>query len=437
MILLKNSKDDRKTWYDNPDLFQNKLVADDGQNQWYFTVWAEDSSQQPAIVRYGLTDEAGKVNLNMLTSEDLLKLPNMTAELADCLLDFIDADSEPRPQGAEQDFYSRMESPYQIPNGPLATLDELLLVKGFSARIVYGEDANLNGLLDPNEDDGDDSFPPDNRDGLLDRGLHGVATVFSVEPNVDSTGQPRTNLNGLTSSTRSGGRGGGGGTGSGSGTDTGGSSTATGLPQKTLDFISAYLGEGNKFKHPSELLEMKYTLKQTVPNQPEMRAGMEIDSGVGAAELAILLDKYTTGPTAAGATVRGLVNVNSAPHDVLAVLPGIDGGTAQRITDMRGGADAETLATPAWLYAQGVLDATAFKAVAPRLTARSYQFSIRCIGFGVPKEASAAQAGRFRVIEAVVDLTSGTPRIIYLRDITRLGLPFPVNVDSIERGSPS
>ena len=33
---------------------------------------------------------------------------------------------------------------------------------------VRGEDWNLNGRLDPNEDDGDISYPPDNSDGKLD-----------------------------------------------------------------------------------------------------------------------------------------------------------------------------------------------------------------------------------------------------------------------------
>jgi type II secretory pathway component PulK len=436
MAVLKSSSSDRTVWYDNPVLFQNQLVADDGANRWYFTVWAEDTSQPTATVRYGAIDEAGKINLNSAGAETLLKLPNMTSDLVDSLLDWRDADSDVRPQGAEQEYYDSLETPYTTANGPLATLEELLLVKGFSARIIYGEDANQNGLLDPNEDDGDASFPPDNHDGVLDRGLKGAATVFSAEPNVDSAGKPRLNLNAAPPA------------------------AGSGLPQKTVDFIRLYLAEGGKFKHPSELLEMKYKLKDDHAADEagaaagtggggngkgngkgkgkgkgggtsggDLKAGQEIDSGVTATELAILLDRFTTASTGSGALVKGLVNVNSAPVEVLAALPGLDANLAQRIVDARRDLDATATATPAWLVSQNLLDAATFKTAAPQLTSRSFQFTVRCIGFGVP-------CGRFRVLEATVDLSGSAPRLINLRDNSRLGLPFPLNVDSQQVGSP-
>jgi len=65
--------------------------------------------------------------------------------------------------------------------------------------------------------------------------------------------------------------------------------------------------------------------------------------------------------------------------------------------------------------------------VAPYLTTRSFQYSLRCVGFGVP-------CGRYRVLEAMLDTGGGAPRVIYLRDISRLGLPFALNVEAIERG---
>jgi hypothetical protein len=51
---------------------------------------------------------------------------------------------------------------------------------------------------------------------------------------------------------------------------------------------------------------------------------------------------------------------------------------------------------------------------------------LRCVGFGLP-------CGRFRVLEAVIDLGGGAPRVVYLRDISRVGLPFAVNTEAIER----
>ena len=58
--------------------------------------------------------------------------------------------------------------------------------------VVYGEDANLNYQLEPNENDGDDQFPPDNKDGKLDVVAVGaVGNAISVLlGNGDSTFQP-------------------------------------------------------------------------------------------------------------------------------------------------------------------------------------------------------------------------------------------------------
>jgi len=194
MAVLQDSADDSEIWYDDPDVFQNQLVATDGADTWYFTVYADDPTSKDTV-RYGVTDEAGKLNVNTAPEEVWAAFENLTTEQIDCLLDYIDADSEPRTEGAEQEYYDGLPNPYIIPNGPLSTIEELFLVKGFTAAEVYGDDANFNGILDVNEDDGDDRFPPDNRDGQLDPGLRALATVFTSERNVDSQGRPRIDIN--------------------------------------------------------------------------------------------------------------------------------------------------------------------------------------------------------------------------------------------------
>ena len=403
ITVLRVAPNDSTVWFDNPDIFQNQLFADDGTNRWYFTIYGDSTDPQLGIPRYGLTDEAGKVNLNVAPAETLRNLPNMTSELVDCLMDYREPGADPRPEGAKQDYYDHLESPYLIPNGPLETLDELLMVKGFNSRIVYGEDANVNGLLEVNEDDGDESVPPDARDGHLDRGLRGVATVVTSEPSRNTSGKARVNINADTPPSR-----------------------IPGLPDQTLRFILLYRSEGNTFKHPSELLEMKYKLKQNHNEIPGAKAGLEIDSGVKGEQLSAVLDELTTQAGGRARPVAGLVNVNTAPAEVLAILPGMDPNLAQQIVDARRDLDAETKSSLAWLYTQNLLDAAAFKLVAPYLTTRSFQYSLRCVGFGVP-------CGRYRVLEAVVDIGGGAPRIIYLRDISRLGMPFALNVEAIER----
>ena len=97
-----------------------------------------------------MTDEASKLNVNTATESNLMRLPKMTAPLAQALLDFLDTDDTPRPDGAEQEAYDSLPNPYAVRNGPLATLDELLLVRGFTPALLDGEDANRNFILAPN-----------------------------------------------------------------------------------------------------------------------------------------------------------------------------------------------------------------------------------------------------------------------------------------------
>ena len=62
-----------------------------------------------------------------------------------------------------------------------------MMVRGMTGPILFGEDWNRNGILDANENDGDTSFPPDNGDGQLDRGLYPFLTVWSSESNSSNT----------------------------------------------------------------------------------------------------------------------------------------------------------------------------------------------------------------------------------------------------------
>ena len=61
-----------------------------------------------------------------------------------------------------------------------------------------------------------------------------------------------------------------------------------------------------------------------------------------------------------------------------------------------------------------------FAQLEPYLTARSFQYHVQVIGYGIP-------SGKYRVLEAIVDLIGPTPRIIYLRDLTKLGIPYHFN----------
>jgi general secretion pathway protein K len=76
--------------------------------------------------------KGGKVNVVQLDHfRRLLNLLSLSPALADTLADWIDADSEALPQGAEDDAYMAMQPPYLAANRPLVDLSELALVRGF------------------------------------------------------------------------------------------------------------------------------------------------------------------------------------------------------------------------------------------------------------------------------------------------------------------
>ncbi len=91
-----------------------------------------------------IEDQQGRFNLNNLVKngkvnlaqhahfQRLLSILGLPPTLADTLADWIDADSEPQPQGgAEDGFYLALQPPYLAANRPLVDVAELVLVSGF------------------------------------------------------------------------------------------------------------------------------------------------------------------------------------------------------------------------------------------------------------------------------------------------------------------
>lgn len=142
----------------------------------------------------GVQDAHAKLNVNLLATEDLMLLPGMTEDVADAIQDWIDTDEDVRPLGAENSYYLSTAQPYEARNDYFRSIAELELVAGASPELVRGEDWNLNGRLDPNEDDGSLSWPPDNSDGKLDAGWSAILTASSVDGGLGASGEARLDL---------------------------------------------------------------------------------------------------------------------------------------------------------------------------------------------------------------------------------------------------
>ena len=88
-------------------------------------------------VSVSVKDEGGKLPINTMSEEMLNRMLEETfdfdfgtaRELSSMLLDWIDADSAKRLNGAESEDYLRRNPPYRTANGPLQSLEELRLLE--------------------------------------------------------------------------------------------------------------------------------------------------------------------------------------------------------------------------------------------------------------------------------------------------------------------
>jgi hypothetical protein len=382
--VVSDSSRTSEGWIDNPTDFEHQPVYDDGSDQWYFSVFRRSVLETDEII-FGVLDEASKLPLNVTNVLQLMKVPNMTLPAAEARADFVDGDSIARDNGAEQDSYDLLPVPYSIPNKPVSFLDEFLMAQGVSASHLYGEDANRNHKLDANENDADTLFPPDNQDGTLGDGLHRFFTLHSRDWNVNRNNQPRLDINSAPLDP-----------------------APAGLSEETITFLEAKRKLGEPIVSLIELVDASLTVTE------ENQAQRELKSGIGPGDLGQLMDRYTTD---AQRVRPGRVNINTAPASILAQLEGIDEALGNAIVSTRQGLSPEASRSIAWLLEERLLDAGQFRQIEPRISARSFQFHVQVIGYALP-------SGRYCVIEAIVDLIGPKPRILYLRDLTKLGIPY-------------
>jgi DNA uptake protein ComE-like DNA-binding protein len=195
--------------YANPSLFQGIVVNDDPMADFRgrVTLFAPELTADGYFggIRYGLENESARLNLNTVLLADTVKegnaktilmgLPGMTEMIAEAILDWIDPDEEQRESGAEREYYGTLDPPYAPRNGPLGSIEELLLVRGVTPALLFGADLNRNGVIDGNEQNLANIDNADNSNGVLNRGWAAYLTVDSAEANVRPDGKPKIDLN--------------------------------------------------------------------------------------------------------------------------------------------------------------------------------------------------------------------------------------------------
>jgi len=318
-----------------------------------------DSDQE---LDYGLTDESGKINLNTASLEMLLKLPGMTAELAASIIDWRDDNSELTPGGAENEYYLLLPDPYQCKNALLETVEEILLIKDGSKELLYGADTNRNGIIDEDED----------AVGSLGRGFYDYVTVYSAEANTDSEGQERININESNNQDLS-------------------NLLEESFPDKWT-FIINSVRQGN-FQNAFDFY------------RAAMNGGMTED------EFKTIVDRLTTSDEE---ELPGLVNINTAPREVLLCLPGLEESDVDALLTQRGDGSDEALQSIAWILEP--LDLDKAIAIGAFITTRSLQYSADLV-------AVSGNGRAFKRAKAVFDVQGETPRLRYYRSLAHMGWP--------------
>ncbi len=347
-----------------------------------FVSFVRHDPERTDDLAFGLEDESGKININTAPAEILAELPGLDSEIANAIIDWRDEDDDPsNEEGAEENYYLSLRSPYSPRNAPFETIEELLLVRGITPALLYGEDRNRNGLLDPNENDGEDNAPDDDQNGILDRGIFPFITIWSRERNLDADDEARVNLNSADADTLS--------------------KEVEGIDSNLAGrIVQARQLRGGQFQTIADLLDVN---------------GMEFE------KFREIVDRLTLSDDE---ELEGLLNINTASREVLLTLPGLigDEDTVDQIIEVRRGAESD-LDDIGWLLEVPPLADepgwTRFRVLSALITVRSQQFRATALGW-------IEGGGAFARIEAVIDRRTGASRLIWVRDATGAGLPMPL-----------
>jgi competence ComEA-like helix-hairpin-helix protein len=394
--------------YDLPEHFREAPFA-----RGHFTVFRQGGADEGGKIMYGITDEESRLNINHASSEQLSKIDGMTPELVAAIRDWRDEDNAARTSGAEAEYYISLRNPYLPRNGPIQTIRELLMVRGVTRDLLSGEDANQNGLLDPEEDDKRESLPDDDGNGILDMGLSGLLTIDSSAENVDAAGEQRVNIK--TADER----------------------TLSGIPGLSADLAKAIVAyrNQNEFETIADLLDVRAVNQQgSSQSSSSQRSARDPDSsGPRSAnpprsssqpappppqsssqpegprlinqDLLIEIGDHITADD--NTDQPGAININTASVEVLQCVPGVTRELAQAIVAYR--KSAGFYANVAALLKVDGMTRDIFKQVASRFCTRSQTFRIL-------SEGQVTSSGARKRIEMIVRLSGSDIETLSYRE---------------------
>ncbi len=440
--------------YNNPYEFSGHLVVDDTDPRYrgrFAVISPGLENGYFSGVRYGLEDESTKLNLNAILPladgaesfdprEVLMKLPGMTEDIADAILDWIDTDDETREFGAEQDYYSAQVPGYAPKNGPLDSIDELLLVRDVTPWLLYGIDANRNGNADTMEPDSQSLMDVDNTDGSLNSGWASYLTVHSMESTASEEGETKIDLSNTDLETlydelaealsadwaafivgyRQ--------NGSSSGTNP----RRPPYPTKNQINFDTTSGQDTSSNTISSVLDLigvgtQLNVQQNVDPSGKVALApiLEENSAELESELIKLLDAVTV---SSEETLAGRININQASRTVLLTIPGMTEDVADQIISARIEdpieADEQQTYT-IWPLLQGVVKLETMKTLERYVCTGGSVYRAQIVGY-------YDSGGPYARLEVLFDATQSPPAVLSWNDIGHLGQGYPIEMLGLE-----
>ena len=399
--------------------------------------------------RYGAINESSKLHLMKVLEWEtekpgvgvtaLMSLPGMDESTAEALLDWLDADDSARPLGAESEFYATLSRPLAPRNGVPVELDELLFVRGVTSQRLHGETAELpinkggsdsmhrNAPLESFTNQGsndpwtDWQGPPSRvveYDASAIRPWRELLTIHSAERNESYTGRERIFINNED-------------------LDELHTQLVRSVSQEWADFIVLYRqygpssqtsSRGNSEPPPSIIVDLQlapgFAIENPVdligatiaiPSDDESEPDLLVNSPVDAETIAFrndiaqLFDLMTAFP---GKRIAGRININEAPAEVLAALPGISDETVETIVSSRDRANQEVTERihPIWLVTEGIVDLPTMRILLPNVTCGGDVYLAEIWGRSEGETALA----RF---ETVLDASTDDCQSVYYRNL--------------------
>ncbi len=405
-----------------------------------------------------------------LTQTLLMSLPGMTIEIADSILDWLDEDDEPRPYGAEREFYSVLPTPYAPKNGPIDSVEELLLVRGVTPELLFGVDANRNGVIDAAEQ----QMTMVDVNSMASLGWSAFLTVHALEANRRRDGTPRINVNQddlevlseeissaienpdyatfvlafriggqSTAEATLGGSSGSGPSSTGSNPSGSGSSPGTGSGSATgqsggggasasaasiwtadeADKLDLTGGGGTQLTQILDLIDATVTIENQTYRSPFTSDPIQM-----AAYMPLLMESLTTQDFD---KMPGRININECPAELLYGIPLIDQETADAILEARAQpSESENRLYETWPLVEGLVSLETMKTLMPLITGGGDVYTAQIIGY----HETTATATR---LEVVLDGTGVNPKVIQYRDLSHLGRGFDLSVLGLRHSIPT